>query len=229
MGKGLRSNSKKAVRRSRRTILLKECSSLRKNEEQKQELLERILNQPKPPATNHNVSHPGRESRQKLRRGRLGSDDEGSVGDRSLMQDIDRPAVNITQTNAMRRHRRRSKYLRRSLCSNQFVVTECERRRIAQRREKANDTKRIEASLGLKKEKSTTASDEGRMEISKSDICVKQPRTKRLAPGSQWLKIKKLTGSRRFSKRPLRRRYRMELKGITQYYPVKQEEMAVDE
>lgn len=108
------------------------------------------------------------------------------------------------------------------------MVTECEKRQIAKQREKTDTTQKIETTLGLTKERTVSGPDADRMEISKPHKQAKTLKAK-MAPGSEWLKIKKLTGRRRVGKKPLRRRYQMELKGITQYYPLNKQEMAVDE
>jgi len=121
-----------------------------------------------------------------------------------------------------RRNKRRSRYLERWALKNRFSIRQCQLQRIAKKREQTDPIQKLEKSLGLISPTSTPIKpDPDAMQILQPSKAL--PKTRKLAPGSEWLKFKRLTGNRRFSKRPLRKRYAMTLKGVIQHYPVMEE------
>ena len=91
-------------------------------------------------------------------------------------------------------------------------------------------TQKIEKTLGVGQDRLPTVNDSSRMEVQFQNPQPRQHQMKRKQPsGSQWLSFHKIARGRRPGKKRVMARYRMTgLKGITQYYPVKKEEMAID-
>ena len=127
-----------------------------------------------------------------------------------------------------RRRRKRAQYLKRNVRANQFVVTECEKGRIAKQRSKTDVDAKLEFNLGLKPVQTPPPAKEDRMEVTRITPSKNKKQTRKMPQGSEWMKIHKLVKGRRPCKRAVQRRYRLELKGITQHYPIKKEEMPVD-